>query len=83
MIPDLLRNMSNDTLPSYSSTYSSERPELSSPEMLAQDLVELLKTDKKVLYGESALASMQDTAVKATKAVKATFFKLKEKMMDH
>lgn len=75
-IPDLLQSMNSDPYERYS---YGEKPPPSAPELLAQDLIELLKTDKKILYGESALASLQDNAVKATKAVKATFFKLKEK----
>lgn len=81
-IPDLLLNVNSDQ---YSVSQQlggaavGNTPQQSAPMLLAQDLVELLKQDKKILNGESALASMQDTAVKATKAVKATFFKLKEK----
>lgn len=76
-IPDLLQNVNSDPYEKYTSY--GERPPPSAPELLSQDLIEILKNDKKILYEESALASMQDTAVKATKAVKATFFKLKEK----
>lgn len=75
-IPDLLRNMNAQDFPMQLATGAAPA---SSPELLAQDLVELLKNDKRTLNGESALASMQDTAVKATKAVKATFFNLKKK----
>lgn len=75
-IPDLLRNMNQEY--SVQALGTGVAP-ASAPELLAQDLVELMKNDKKTLNGESALASMQDSAVKATKAVKATFFKLKEK----
>jgi len=80
-IPDLLRNMNYDSynVQMKMQQLGSDALPPSAPEMLAQDLVELMKNDKKILYGESTLASMQDTAVKATKAVKATFFKLKEK----
>ncbi|CAB9501263.1 DENN domain-containing protein 1A [Seminavis robusta] len=77
-IPDLLRNMNADPY-SVQQFATGQALPASSPEMLAQDLVELLKNDKKTLNGESALASMQDTAAKATKAVKGAFFKLKEK----
>jgi DENN (AEX-3) domain/ENTH domain len=76
-IPDLLRNMNSDPY-SMQQFATGNAPTASAPELLAQDLVEILKNDKKTLNGESALASMQDTAVKATKAVKATFFKLKD-----
>ena len=48
-------------------------------ENLGQELVELLKSDKKVLYGDSTLSNMGETAAKATKAVKSTFLKLKNK----
>lgn len=51
----------------------------SASEMLAQELFELLKQDKKVLYGESTLGNVSETAVKATKAVKKTFNKLRDK----
>lgn len=51
-------------------------------ELLAQDLVEVLKSDKKVLHGESTLAQMGETAAKASKAVKKTFFKLRDKGRD-
>lgn len=48
-------------------------------ELLAQDLVEGLKADKKVLYGDNTLANMGETAAKAGKAIKSGFLKLKEK----
>lgn len=48
-------------------------------EFLAQDLGDILKTDKRILYGESALDKMGETAAKATKAVKNTFLKMKNK----
>jgi hypothetical protein len=51
----------------------------SASEFLAQDLVELLKVDKRSLYGESALQNMGETAAKATKALKGTFLKLRDK----
>jgi len=51
----------------------------SASEMLAQELFELLKQDKKVLYGESTLGNVGETAVKATKAVKKTFDKLRDR----
>jgi hypothetical protein len=51
----------------------------SASEFLAQDLVELLKVDKRSLYGESALANMGETAAKATKALKGQFMKLRDK----
>jgi hypothetical protein len=51
----------------------------SAVEFLAQDLQELLKVDKRTLYGESTLSNMGETAVKATKALKGTFLKLRDK----
>ena len=70
-IPDLFRTaMTEQGLPSGS---------MSASEMLAQDLVDLLKVDKRTLYGESALTNVSETAAKATKAVKSGFLKLKEK----
>ena len=76
-IPDLLQSAHSDPYEKYAAY--GERPPPTAPELLSQDLMELLKTDKKILYGESTLATMQESAAKATKAVKATFFKLKEK----
>lgn len=62
-IPDLFRTaMAEQGLPAAS---------MSASEMLAQDLVDLLKVDKRVLYGESALTNVSETAAKATKAVKS------------
>jgi hypothetical protein len=70
-IPDLFRTAMNEQgLPSAS---------MSASEMLAQDLVDLLKVDKRTLYGESTLTNVSETAAKATKAVKTGFLKLKEK----
>jgi DENN (AEX-3) domain/ENTH domain len=51
----------------------------SASEQLAQDLLELLKEDKKVLYGESTLNRVGEKAAIATKAVKQTFLKLRDK----
>ena len=51
----------------------------SASQQLAQDLFEVLKQDKKVLYGDSSLDKVAETAVKAGKAVKKTFFKLRDK----
>ena len=48
-------------------------------EDLAQSLQEILKQDKKILNGESALGNVSETAAKATKAVKNTFVKLRNK----
>jgi hypothetical protein len=70
-IPDLFRSaMAEQGMPASS---------MSATEMLAQDLVDLLKTDKRVLYGESALTNVSETAAKATKAVKTGFIKLKNR----
>lgn len=52
---------------------------MTATEMLAQDLVDLLKVDKKSLHGESTLTNVSETAAKATKAVKSGFLKLKQK----
>lgn len=52
---------------------------VSPAEMLAQDLLEILKNDKRLLTGESALNQVGETAAKATKAVKNTFLKLRDK----
>lgn len=51
----------------------------SASEQLAQDLFEVLKQDKRILYGESTLDKVGETAVKATKAVKKTFGKLQNR----
>lgn len=79
------RNMSQQSIPQRLPDLfvSNEPPVQGAPpsgaDILAQDLIEILKTDKKILYGESALASVGETAAKATKAVKQTFFKLRDK----
>lgn len=70
-IPDLFRNaMSEQGLPA---------TQMSASEMLAQDLLDLLKVDKRTLHGESTLTNVSETAAKATKAVKSGFLKLKQK----
>ncbi len=55
----------------------------SAPEQLAQDLFEILRNDKKILYGLSnanyAVNVVGETASKATIAVKNTFLKLRDK----
>ncbi len=48
-------------------------------EMLAQDLIDLLKTDKRALFGESTLTNVSETAAKATKAVKSGISNLAKK----
>lgn len=78
-IPDLLLNVNSDQYSIQQQLGASGVPQASAPQLLAQDLLELLKNDKKILHGESALASIQDQAEKATKAVKKTFLKFKEK----
>jgi hypothetical protein len=61
-VPDLFQKvMSEQGMPTSSITAS---------EMLAQDLLDLLKMDKRILYGESTLSNVSETAIKATKAVK-------------
>lgn len=70
-IPDLFRTaMTEQGMPTTS---------MSAAEMLAQDLVDLLKVDKRTLHGESALTNVSETAAKATKAVKAGLSRLKER----
>lgn len=70
-IPDLFRSvMADQGMPINT---------MSAPDMLAQDLIDLLKVDKRTLHGESALTNVSETAAKATKAVKAGFSKLKER----
>jgi DENN (AEX-3) domain/ENTH domain len=62
-VPDLFQKaMSEQGMPTSS---------MSASEMLAQDLLDLLKMDKRVLYGESTLTNVSETAAKATKAVKS------------
>lgn len=62
-VPDLFqRAVSEQGMPTSS---------MSGTEMLAQDLIDLLKMDKRVLYGESTLTNVSETAAKATKAVKS------------
>jgi hypothetical protein len=63
-LPDLLGNRSdNDVVNSAS-------------DVLAQDLVELLKADKKVIFGDMSVVGEQ--AAKAAKAVKSAFGRLKQ-----
>jgi hypothetical protein len=52
---------------------------ISASEMLAQDLVDLLKMDKRTLYGESALTNVSETAAKTAKAVKSGISNLARK----
>jgi hypothetical protein len=52
---------------------------MSASETLAQDLVDLLKMDKRAIYGESTLTNVSETAAKATKAVKSGISKLAKK----
>ena len=52
---------------------------ISASEMLAQDLLDLLKMDKRALYGESTLTNVSETAAKATKAVKSGISNLAKK----
>jgi len=52
---------------------------VSASEMLAQDLFDLLKLDKRVIYGESTLTNVSETAAKATKAVKSGISNLARK----
>lgn len=70
-IPDLFRSAMTEQGMSAAS--------MSASEMLAQDLVDLLKVDKRCLYGESALTNVSETAAKASKALKSGFLKFKEK----
>lgn len=70
-VPDLFQKaLSEQGMPASS---------MSASEMLAQDLTDLLKVDKRVLYGESALTNVSETAAKATKAVKSGISKLARK----
>jgi len=61
-IPDLFQKANSDMGAPLSSTSVSE--------MLAQDLVDLLKADKRVQYGESTLTNVTETAAKAKQAMK-------------
>ena len=57
-IPDLLLNVNSDQYSIQQQLGTSGGvPQASAPMLLAQDLVELLKSDKKILLGESTLAS--------------------------
>jgi DENN (AEX-3) domain/ENTH domain len=69
-IPDLFRSTTAEQGGSVNS--------MSASEMLGQDLIDLLKVDKRALHGESALTNVSVTAAKASKAVKAGFSMLKE-----
>mmetsp|Transcript_17547 Transcript_17547/g.43162 ORF Transcript_17547/g.43162 Transcript_17547/m.43162 type:complete len:1091 (-) Transcript_17547:73-3345(-) len=70
-IPDLFRRGVGDT--------ATPQGSMSATEMLAQDLLDLLKADKRALYGESGLTNVAETAAKATKALKSGFSKLRNK----
>lgn len=52
---------------------------VSPTEMLGEDLLDLMKADKKTLNGDSALINVGEKAGKAAKAVKSGFMKLKSK----
>jgi hypothetical protein len=71
-VPDLFRTSLNEMGGMPSST-------MSATDMLAQDLIELLKVDKRALYGESTLTNVSETAAKATKAVKSGITNLARK----
>lgn len=70
-IPDLFRRGVGDS--------ATPQGSMSATEMLAQDLLDLLKADKRALYGESGLTNVAETAAKATKALKSGFSKLRNK----
>jgi DENN (AEX-3) domain/ENTH domain len=73
-LPDLFRigiEQVQQQLPSQAASSASE--------LLAQELFEVLKQDKKILYGESTFDKVGETAVKTAKAVKKTLFKLRDK----
>jgi len=70
-IPDLFqKTISEQGMPASS---------MSASEMLAQDLFDLLKMDKRALYGESTLTNVSETAAKATKAMKSGISNLAKK----
>eukprot|EP00536_Pseudo-nitzschia_multiseries_P013800 jgi/Psemu1/212851/e_gw1.617.57.1 len=50
---------------------------MSASDMLAQDLMDLLKADKRAQYGESTLTNVTETAAKAKQAVKEGFSNVK------
>jgi len=73
-IPDLFSvAVRDETLP-YSGAV-----EVSSAQLLAHDLTELLKTDRKQIFGETAMDNVQETAKVAVKAVKSAFGRLRNK----
>ena len=65
--PEMLQNQMQNSRPATAS------------EELGRDLLEILKEDKKVMYGESALNRVSEKAAVATKAVKQTFLKIRDK----
>ena len=73
-LPDLFQS----TPESVQNQLQSSRPATASEE-LGRDLLEILKEDRKVLYGESALNRVSEKAAVATKAVKQTFLKIRDK----
>lgn len=60
-------------------TGGSNVPLSSAPDTLASEMAEIMRNDKRILYGETALQAMGKTAERATKLVKGTFNKLREK----
>jgi hypothetical protein len=72
-IPDLLASEADPSLGQYS--------EMSPSDYLAQDLVELMKADKRAMTGGET--GVQETAAQTVKAVKSTFAKLKKRGKDY
>ena len=80
-LPDLFQAVENSNIvaDNMNAPFAAAAAAATPTENLGQELVELLKNDRKVLYGESAMDKMGETAAKATKAVKSTFIKLRNK----
>lgn len=59
---------------------TSADPNMISPcEALVQDLLDILKQDKKLLHGDSTLERVGETAAKAKEVLKKSFFKLRDR----
>jgi len=81
-LPDLFVEAATPAAAMMSPSSSSDQgmAAASASEYLAQDLIALLKTDKRLLYGESSFQqNVGETAAKAAQSVKKTFMKLRDK----
>lgn len=78
-IPDLLQTTESNQSILRARAGLKDSATLTPTEQLGQELVDVLKQDRKTLHGDSTLSNMGETAAKATKAVTSTLIKLKNK----